>query len=286
MRSAGDEFGRRCGRLRRWRRLAGRWGRRLGRKLLSGDTSPARQERGDDQRHAKQRDRSAHHPGRQIPRSSRDCPSHALLLLYLAGIPSPDPDAGTRVNPMSLDVSRYPNRRLLASVKTILALWHVRCQWVTNLPNATIRNETLSAIIDSATITRDEPRDRQATPGKRVVVATELGYCWGVRRALEIVEAAAKSAGPIAPIGDVIHNPQVVERLRQTGIEGAASVEDAAQRGFRRVAITAHGIGPHLAGEAAAANLELVDTTCPLVTKVQRLAQKLVRQGYYPGGLW
>lgn len=139
----------------------------------------------------------------------------------------------------------------------------------------------MSAIIDSATITRDESRDRQATPDKRVVVATELGYCWGVRRALEIVEAAAKTAGPIAPIGDVIHNPQVVERLRQTGIEGAASVEDAAQRGFRRVAITAHGIGPHLAGDAAAANLELIDTTCPLVTKVQRLAQKLVRQGYY-----
>ncbi len=139
----------------------------------------------------------------------------------------------------------------------------------------------MSAIIDSAAITRDESQEPQATPGKRVVVATELGYCWGVRRALEIVEAAAKSAGPIAPIGDVIHNPQVVERLRQTGIEGAASVEDAAQRGFRRVAITAHGIGPHLAGDAAAANLELIDTTCPLVTKVQRLAQKLVRQGYY-----
>jgi 4-hydroxy-3-methylbut-2-enyl diphosphate reductase len=47
------------------------------------------------------------------------------------------------------------------------------------------------------------------------------------------------------------------------------------------VAITAHGMGPHLAEQAAAANLELIDTTCPLVTKVQRLAQKLVRQGYY-----
>ncbi len=117
--------------------------------------------------------------------------------------------------------------------------------------------------------------------GKRVVVARELGYCWGVRRALEIVEAAAESAGPIAPIGDVIHNPQVVQRLRARGIEGAASVAEAAERGFRRVAITAHGMGPHLAGEAAGAGLELIDTTCPLVTKVQRLAQKLVRQGYF-----
>jgi 4-hydroxy-3-methylbut-2-enyl diphosphate reductase len=120
-----------------------------------------------------------------------------------------------------------------------------------------------------------------ATPAKRVVVARELGYCWGVRRALEIVEAAADSAGPIAPIGDVIHNPQVVQRLRDRGVQGAASVAEAAERGFRRVAITAHGMGPHLAGEAAGAGLELIDTTCPLVTKVQRLAQKLVRQGYF-----
>jgi 4-hydroxy-3-methylbut-2-enyl diphosphate reductase len=123
-----------------------------------------------------------------------------------------------------------------------------------------------------------------ANPGtsrKRVVVADELGYCWGVRRALDIVEGAAGVAGPIAPIGDVIHNPQVVERLRVLGVEGAGSVEEAAGRGFRRVAITAHGMGPHLADEAATAGLELVDTTCPLVTKVQRLAQKLVRQGYF-----
>ena len=115
----------------------------------------------------------------------------------------------------------------------------------------------------------------------RVVVADELGYCWGVRRALDIIQDAAGAAGPIAPIGDVIHNPQVVERLRARGVEGAGSVDEAVDRGFKRVAITAHGMGPHLAGEAEAAGVELVDTTCPLVTKVQRLAQKLVRQGYF-----
>src|SRR5215211_2899191 len=116
---------------------------------------------------------------------------------------------------------------------------------------------------------------------KRVVVADELGYCWGVRRALDIIQEAADKSGPVAPIGDIIHNPQVVERLKVKGVEGAGSVQEALERGFRRVAITAHGMGPHLAGQASAANLELIDTTCPLVTKVQRLAQKLVRQGYF-----
>ena len=116
---------------------------------------------------------------------------------------------------------------------------------------------------------------------KRIVVAEELGYCWGVRRAVDIISASADADGPVAPVGDIIHNPQVVERLRAKGVEGAASVDEAKQRGFSRVAITAHGMGPHIALQAAENNLQLIDTTCPLVTKVQRLGQKLVRQGYY-----
>ena len=105
------------------------------------------------------------------------------------------------------------------------------------------------------------PDSAPATRRGHVVVATELGYCWGVRRALDIIENAADAGGPIAPIGDVIHNPQVVIRLRERGVEGAASVDEAVGRGFQRVAITAHGMGPHLAGEASQAGVELVDTT-------------------------
>ena len=156
-----------------------------------------------------------------------------------------------------------------------------RCQAGIDPASIDVRNEFLPAASPIAPVHRRTSPNAGSKTGKRVVVAQELGYCWGVRRALEIVEPAAESAGPIAPIGDVIHNPQVVERLRERGVEGAASVAEAATRGFRRVAITAHGMGPHLAGEAASAGVELIDTTCPLVTKVQRLAQKLVRQGYF-----
>lgn len=127
----------------------------------------------------------------------------------------------------------------------------------------------------------DQPAPSTPVSGKRIVVADELGYCWGVRRAIDIITEAADTDGPVAPVGDIIHNPQVVERLRAKGVEGAESVEQAKQRGFSRVAITAHGMGPHLAEQAAQAHLQLIDTTCPLVTKVQRLAQKLVRQGYF-----
>jgi 4-hydroxy-3-methylbut-2-enyl diphosphate reductase len=131
-------------------------------------------------------------------------------------------------------------------------------------------------------VTADAASNAQASATqKRIVVAEELGYCWGVRRALDIIQDAAEKTGPVAPVGDIIHNPQVVERLRVVGVEGAASVQEAVDHGFRRVAITAHGMGPHLAKQASDAEVELIDTTCPLVTKVQRLAQKLVRQGYF-----
>jgi 4-hydroxy-3-methylbut-2-en-1-yl diphosphate reductase len=116
---------------------------------------------------------------------------------------------------------------------------------------------------------------------RKIIMADELGYCWGVRRALDIIEKAGDPADPVATVGDVIHNPQVVERLRVRGIATAETVDEAAMRGFKRVAITAHGAGPERAIHAKERGLDLIDTTCPLVTKVQRLAEKLVRQGYF-----
>lgn len=115
---------------------------------------------------------------------------------------------------------------------------------------------------------------------RRIVLAEEMGYCWGVRRALEIIQASGNPADPVATIGDVIHNPQVVERLHVRGVDTSESISRAATTGYNRVAITAHGAGPHMAVEAKEHEVELIDTTCPLVTKVQRLAQKLVKQGY------
>jgi 4-hydroxy-3-methylbut-2-enyl diphosphate reductase len=128
----------------------------------------------------------------------------------------------------------------------------------------------------TATMTREPAQ----APARRIVLAEEMGYCWGVRRALDIIQEAGDPADPVATIGDVIHNPQVVERLRNAGVDTAATIEEAAQRGFKRVAITAHGAGPHMAAEAEKWGVQLLDTTCPLVTKVQRMALKLAKQGY------
>ncbi len=116
---------------------------------------------------------------------------------------------------------------------------------------------------------------------KQIILAEEMGYCWGVRRAVDIITKAGNVEHPVATIGDVIHNPQIVERLKSQGIDTAESVESAQQQGYQRVAITAHGAGPERTEDAKMRGLEMIDTTCPLVTKVQRLGQKLARQGYY-----
>ena len=64
---------------------------------------------------------------------------------------------------------------------------------------------------------------------KKIILADTMGYCWGVRRALDIIQEAGDPANPVATIGDVIHNPQVVERLRSHGVDTAASIAEAAQ---------------------------------------------------------
>lgn len=116
---------------------------------------------------------------------------------------------------------------------------------------------------------------------RQIVMADELGYCWGVRRALDIISEAGNPENPVATIGDVIHNPQVVQRLNSGGVHPLQTIDDAVSHGFNRVATTAHGAGPSRITDAQSRGLELIDTTCPLVTKVQRLGKKLVGQGYY-----
>ncbi|MDQ4045699.1 MAG: 4-hydroxy-3-methylbut-2-enyl diphosphate reductase [Chloroflexota bacterium] len=132
-----------------------------------------------------------------------------------------------------------------------------------------------------ATVSAAAGTDTGTKKDRRIIVADTLGYCWGVRRALDIIEEAANPESKVAPIGDIIHNPQVVERLRARGVEGQQDLDQAEREGFKRVAITAHGYGPQLTEDARVRGLEMIDTTCPLVTKVQRLAQKLVKQGYF-----
>lgn len=104
-----------------------------------------------------------------------------------------------------------------------------------------------------------------------------MGFCFGVRRAVEMMEREANTGRPIASLGSVVHNPQVVGRLQQRGLDVVATLDEI---GDRRLAITAHGVGPTVIEEAETRGYELVDTTCPIVTRAQQWAKKLVDEGF------
>ena len=118
-----------------------------------------------------------------------------------------------------------------------------------------------------------------------ILFADELGFCFGVKRALEIIHATADAGARVASLGDIIHNPQEVQKLKDKGVAVLDELEEAVnlkQLGnLTTLAITAHGAAPHVAGGARALGLAVVDTTCPLVTLVHEQAAKLSAAGYY-----
>jgi len=111
----------------------------------------------------------------------------------------------------------------------------------------------------------------------RVIKARELGFCMGVRRAVEMMEAAAGDLGPITSLGSTVHNPQVVDRLRRRGVDVIPTLDHA---DTRPVAITAHGVAPQVLRDLAARGSRVVDTTCPIVTRAQQWAKRLTEEGF------
>ncbi len=110
-----------------------------------------------------------------------------------------------------------------------------------------------------------------------IVRARDMGFCYGVRRAVDMMQTAAEQRGEIATLGSIVHNPLVTERLAQSGIEIVSNVNDA---GTRPIAITAHGVGPDVVEAMEQQGLDVIDTTCPIVTRAQQWARKLKEEGY------
>ena len=110
-----------------------------------------------------------------------------------------------------------------------------------------------------------------------VKTASALGFCFGVRRAIDMVEDAASERGRIDSLGSIVHNPVVADRLNSRGVSIVGGFDGV---GSKAVAITAHGAGPEVYRKASSAGLEMVDTTCPIVARAQRAARKLVNSGF------
>ncbi len=109
-----------------------------------------------------------------------------------------------------------------------------------------------------------------------VVKATHAGACYGVRRALELVDQAATAVGPVYTLGPLIHNPGVVESLRRRGVFALESTDEL-ETGT--VVIRSHGVTPQVLAELSAKEVKLVDATCPHVARAQKAAADLAASG-------
>lgn len=109
-----------------------------------------------------------------------------------------------------------------------------------------------------------------------IKMAKEMGMCFGVRDTLKLIDEAAQSRTRIDTLGTLVHNPQLVDKLNAQGIQVVTTLGAV---GAPTVAVTAHGAAPDVYRQAQDAGLELIDTTCPLVTRVQQLAKTLMEHG-------
>jgi 4-hydroxy-3-methylbut-2-enyl diphosphate reductase len=107
----------------------------------------------------------------------------------------------------------------------------------------------------------------------KLILAQPRGFCAGVVRAIDIVERAlAKHDGPVYVRHEIVHNRYVVERLKA---KGAHFIEELAEAPKGAVTIfSAHGVSHAVEAEAEARNLNIIDATCPLVTKVHNQGQR------------
>lgn len=110
-----------------------------------------------------------------------------------------------------------------------------------------------------------------------IVKADLFGFCFGVRRAVDIVEDKLEEQEKIDTLGPIVHNPDVVEDLSEKGAEVVNSLDNV---NTDSVIITAHGAGRDIHKKIEEKGLNLIDTTCPIVKKAQETAEDLANKGY------
>ncbi len=114
---------------------------------------------------------------------------------------------------------------------------------------------------------------------KKLILASPRGFCAGVVRAIDVVRIALEACPPpIYVRKQIIHNAYVVDELRQEGAVFVDSLDQVPAGGT--VIFSAHGVSPQVWAEARSRSLNVIDATCPLVTKVHVEAVRYSKQGF------
>jgi len=109
-----------------------------------------------------------------------------------------------------------------------------------------------------------------------IITAKNCGLCYGVKRALNIAKKTRlQKKGSVYTWGDLIHNPQVIADLNKKGIQ---SVENLDQLDTGTVIIRSHGVSPQIYQLLKQKQIEIIDATCPIVKKIQKLVEELAQK--------
>ena len=111
-----------------------------------------------------------------------------------------------------------------------------------------------------------------------ICIVEEGGFCFGVRRALEMAQQAIKQDDLSATLGPLIHNPQVVDQLAQQGVRVVERVAEAEPG--ETLMIRTHGCSPDVMQQALDRGVTVLDATCPFVARAQREAQRLCDESW------
>ena len=103
------------------------------------------------------------------------------------------------------------------------------------------------------------------------------GFCFGVAITVKKAEEAIAARDDVTTLGHVVHNPQMVSSLEQRGLKNAQNVDDVPSGALF---VRAHGLPVEIFEKAKSKGLEIIDATCPMVTKIHVQAEKLKADGY------
>jgi (E)-4-hydroxy-3-methyl-but-2-enyl pyrophosphate reductase len=111
----------------------------------------------------------------------------------------------------------------------------------------------------------------------QVLLAEEFGFCFGVERAVEMVEGALSEGATVRTLGPLIHNTQEIQRLEGEGVRTINAPAEVTEG--ETAVIRAHGVTPEVQRELESRAERVIDATCPFVTKVQKLAERAAKEG-------
>jgi len=111
----------------------------------------------------------------------------------------------------------------------------------------------------------------------KIYLAKNSGFCFGVRRAVEMAEQCAAECGTVYTYGNIIHNDAVVQELAEKGVHSVESL-DSLNAGDTLI-IRAHGAPPSVYEQSARAGIRLIDATCPYVKRIHKIAEQATQEG-------